>query len=201
MADGTFDHLEVAHLRVTGTVSIELPDGRIFTDPAITTNGIIVESTSNDPPEVRFASPFGGLMKICASIKRAIDGKHEEVAALQFKIDERERGTGVLSGEATLHLRDGSVPNADQGMHRVFELRSDTTGLPGADIPESEELPGDGFAVQVRIWYRDLLLRPVFPYASDVEINGHRGNPGGLDGVRAVIVNSAEYQQAHRVTV
>jgi hypothetical protein len=45
----------------------------------------------------------------------------------------------------------------------------------------------------VRAWYRQFLGRE----ASDGDVESHRGNPGGLEGVRQTILGSDEYRASH----
>ena len=142
--------------------------------------------------------------------------REEEVVLLQFKQDERFSSLDpkvdrrALTGVVTLHLRDGS--QAGDGMVKVLELAHDygwtpwgclgdtaaaqaanaqevpSPSLHGVPTPPTS-LPGDAFAQEVRTIYRDILKRPNFPYATDPEVDQHRGNPGGIDAVRALCVS------------
>lgn len=107
--------------------TISLSWGRIEFGP----NEVTIVSTVDDPPGVRLASPTGSLGKVSFNRLRP-DGQQEEMVLIQGKADERERDNpNSLSGEMTVHIRNGNIQNADDGMIKVMELRHDGVWILG----------------------------------------------------------------------
>lgn len=77
---------------------------------------------------------------------------------------------------------------------RAFLAGQGATGGGSGDGSSAPTPPSDdSFAAGVRALYQDLLGRT----PGDDEINIHRGNPRGLDGVHDAILASDEYAQRH----
>lgn len=110
---------------------LDLPFGYIepFGD-----NEITLASTIPDPPKIRLVADRSGghvgMGGISFCMLRA-DGVQEEVVLFQGKIDERERHTGNMAGEITLHLAKPGADN-DAKWVRVFEMRHDGIRI---DVP------------------------------------------------------------------
>lgn len=155
-------------------------------------NEMSLVSTIDDPPALRLASPGGGLGKLSGNV---LDhGVQREVVLLQFKNDEADRGTPLerKGGCVTLHLQNPNI-EGDAGMVKVFEMttRGVTFFVPVIGFQDATR--EDAFGMQVREWYRVLLHRQ----AAVSEVDGARGNPGGLPGVLANILASPEYAALH----
>ncbi len=101
---------------VPAPVRIALPWGYV----ELTTNEVSVVSTVDDPPAVRLVSVGRALGKVSFNRLRP-DGRQEEVAILQGKIDERYPSR--LAGEVTIHVRN--LGTGDSAMVPVLLLRSD----------------------------------------------------------------------------
>lgn len=162
----------------------DLPKGsfRPFGD-----NEVILRSTIQDPIKYRGDGPGDGGGAILSA---SVDGV--EIGFIAIRPDSRYRGTGQRVGYLDVFLMRPRLPNDppgmtdDQRMVRVFELTWEDAigGLPTPPGQPPGPLPGDAFAQAVRAIYRDILKRGAFPYASDEEVNAHRGNPGGIEAVR-----------------
>lgn len=100
---------------------IDLVEG--FIDYGV--NGQRIVSVTADPAELRLGCTYhdaaGG--KLSGDWVRH-DGVSEECVLVQFKLDERYRGTALLAGEITIHLRRPGVDN-DAAMVPVLTLRHD----------------------------------------------------------------------------
>lgn len=167
--------------------------GQGFVD-ASGNNELRVYSTVDDPPALRLGAPTGSVGKLSGNLIRQLpDGtwRDEELVLLQFKHSEAERGTNplVLSGEVTLHLRDGRA--SGDGMVKVLEIRHDTiwtpwTGYLRLGAAQAENYPSDAFATALRALYVRYMRRP----PTLAELEAHRGNPGGLDAVEAMLIGA-----------
>lgn len=88
-------------------------------------------------------------------------------------------------------------PDVDAARRAIESLRgqappaSEPAPSSGGGAPAPQ--PGDPYAAGVRALYLELLGREPEPGAVDV----HRGNPNGLEGVRAAILASDEYRARH----
>lgn len=171
------------------------------------TNELRVYARNNDQVKVRVGSPgdHGG----CVSFNKIwLDENNrpineEELGLLQIKQDERTRDNpDGARAELTIHLNDGQGRKPDS-LVPVLLIRTDgytflvpPNGSPehGPDNPPAPPPSADdAFAAQVRAWYHDMLFRD--PSAG--EIDAHRGNPSGLQGVYDTIIGSAEYKAKH----
>src|SRR5678816_3454215 len=104
-------------------MNIPMPEGEVqIGNEAVGRNGIRVRSNTPDPAEVVLESISGAGGKFAGAEARS-DGNREEFVLVQFKKDERTRGTGELSGEITVHIRDGRITDPNACWIKVFEVR------------------------------------------------------------------------------
>ena len=158
----------------------DLPKGsfRPFGD-----NEVILRSYSADPVKYRGDAPVGGGGVL---VSGSVDGV--ELGFCGIREDERFRGTSQRVGVFEVFVRRPRVASDppdisdDALMVRVFSRAWEY----GLDPVTPAPLPGDTFAQAVRVMYRDILQRPALPFASDAEVDGHRGNPGGLPAIQAM---------------
>lgn len=145
---------------------------------------IVTDKTSGDPAAFVGRSRNGGICKFAINAHHGVDehgvDKWIEIGYLLGKCDERYPGQKV--GEFQFWLKAPGDAAADT---HVCSMRHD--GVVGGATG------GDAFAQQVLAWYHEHLGRR--PGAA--EIDGHRGNPGGLEGVLAAILGSQEYRDMH----
>lgn len=104
--------------------TITLPGGEVRFEGL---NEVSIVSTVEDPPKLRQAAPWPSLGLGCLTGNRLRpDGGQEEMVLIQFKQGERTRSDrNNLSGEITIHIRNGAVEDADKGMVLVAVLRHD----------------------------------------------------------------------------
>ena len=88
-------------------------------------NEISIVSTVEDPPGLRLAARKGGsLGKVSWNVERS-DGRQEEIAQLQGKLDERYRhDPKALAGEVTWHVRK-PYADGDSAMVLIETMRYD----------------------------------------------------------------------------
>jgi hypothetical protein len=152
------------------------------------------------------------------------DDQGAEVAEGGFDLaaaqDELDRQAGALDGSigdvaAASDVQDSDIPglSSEASSRRRGEHGNRLAGVceppAGRDAGSPTAAPGpagsasgsrrasdsgDPFADAVRALYASMLNRD--PSPDEIEI--HRGNPGGIDGVRETILHSAEYRQLHR---
>ncbi|MPZ20118.1 MAG: hypothetical protein GEV06_19705 [Luteitalea sp.] len=109
----------------------------------ITNNEVSIISTVDDPPKVRMASIAGGSLGALSFGRLRPDGVQEEMVLIQGKQDERARcNPRDLSGEVTVHIRNGNDPDSDRAMTKVFVLRHDGAWLFGQPEPVAWKQPG-----------------------------------------------------------
>ena len=162
---------------------IALPEGYVAFGREGKNEVDVVSTTPHpgDPPKLRQGAFYGrGLAIWSINRVRPTDGRHEEVGYAIGKLDERYPES-LLVGAIEVHLR---APSGD--MVRVCALEHDRIVV----FRPVVTMTLDAFAQGVIALYQDLLGRTPGP----AEIQAHRGNPDGLEGVRATILGSAEYQ-------
>ena len=116
---------------MSGPMEIPMPWGHIEVD----TNEVsIVCDQQADPPALRLAVKDGGSLGKLSFNRLRADGRQEEVALLQGKIDERSPDS--LGGELTLHLRrDDPALGDDQQMRLIWTCRHDAIVIgPGIQL-------------------------------------------------------------------
>lgn len=119
------------------------------------------------------------------------------IGAVAGNADAMEGEIAGLSGEAASDIT--SAASVDFGSFTPHPADgSEGQGPPRRDPNDQSPRPPedenrDAFADNVQAFYLDLLGRS----AGADEIDAHRGNPGGLEGVRQTILNSDEYRALH----
>lgn len=102
-------------------------------------NEIAVVSQVGDPPGYWVASREGTSLGFHCFGRERSDGRLECLVLIQGKQDERTRGLGHpynLTGELTIHIRDGSRGGGDDAQFvKVGQLRHDGYCLVGSDRP------------------------------------------------------------------
>jgi hypothetical protein len=124
----------------------------------------------------------------------ALDGSIGDVAAAS---DVQDSDIPGLSSEAAADAEASTAIDWPGFVSHEPDLTQDPRPPhPDPQDPHPDPAPsesGDPFTDAVRALYASMLNRD--PSPDEIEI--HRGNPGGIEGVRETILHSAEYRQLH----
>jgi hypothetical protein len=124
------------------------------------------------------------------------DDFDSSIGAVAGNADAMDGEIAGLSSDASAGVNDAAMPNWPPFVNHQLDPPQDPRPPhpdPQDPHPDPPSDTGDPFADAVIALYLQMLDR----VPSAEEIDSHRGNPNGIEGVREAILESDEYRQKH----